>query len=305
MLLLDKLHRILRSRIVIGGGRSHVRVVGGRRVHFYDLPGRGSGPTLVLVHGLGASGNSYAPVLFGLRRTFRRILAPDLPGHGFSPIEPGETPLDARGHFEATRDFVREVAGEPVVLVGNSLGGAISAIMAIEEPSLVRGLVLLSPAGAPLGDEGLGALRAGFAVRSGREAIAHLGRMLHRRSYGTWLVANDLREHFTSPVIHKVLSSALPAESVDADRLAALTIPITFVWGESDRLLPGTGLDFYTRHLPAHARRELFRACGHLPQIEQPRRTVEVIEALAAELEAAERSAPNAVIAAGSATPRI
>lgn len=281
MLILDTFHRLMRRRLQFGGALSSMRVVAGRRLHHYDLPGRGPGPTVVLVHGLGGSANSFAGVLFGLRAAYRRIVVVDLPGHGFSPLDAGETPLDVRGHFVLLKAFLDAVVPGPITVVGNSMGGALAIELAIERPENTLAVGLLSPAGAPLGDDGLSWVRQGFATKSNKDALTLIERMLHRPPRGAWLVASDFRQAFNTPIIHHVLTNATSTESSDIVKMRALTMPISFVWGASDRLLPMSGYEFFRAHLPPHARIELFAECGHLPQIEQPRRTIALLSDLA------------------------
>lgn len=280
MVILDKVHRLMRRAVVVRGGRAVQRAVAGRQLHWYELEGAGRGPAAVLVHGLGGSANSFFSILSPLRRSFSRLYVPDLPGHGFTPLEPGHGPLDVRGHFEVLKAFLDEVVGAPAVMIGNSMGGALSLQVAIERPA-TPGLGLLSPAGAPLGNHGLQQLRTNFHLRSRADAMRMMRRMLHHAPLGSWLVARDMQEMFDTPVVHHVIASTTPEDAVDPAALRALPMPVTLVWGASEGILPSHGVDYFRAHLPAHARIEVFDRCGHLPMIEQPRRTVAVLEDLA------------------------
>lgn len=112
-------------------------------VHYVDFGGPEDGPTVVLVHGLGGSHLNWdlsAPLL----REHARVLALDLPGFGLS--EPGRRITTVRNNVRVLDRFLREVAGTPVVLVGNSMGGMISILQAAQHPDTVSGLVLVDPA---------------------------------------------------------------------------------------------------------------------------------------------------------------
>src|SRR5256885_988722 len=107
----------------------------------------GDGEPLVLVHGLGGAAANWlalAPLLL----PGRRVLVPELPGHG------GSAPLPAAPSLNAYADRIALLAerelGEAAV-VGHSLGGAISLRMAIRRPDLVRALVLAGSAGISSG----------------------------------------------------------------------------------------------------------------------------------------------------------
>src|SRR3954447_20202612 len=112
-------------------------------VHYVDFGGNADGPTFVLVHGLGGSHLNW-DLLAPLLTAHGRVLALDLPGFGRS--EPGSRRASVRANVAVLRRFLREVAGGPVVLVGNSMGGMISLFTAASAPRAVRGIVLLDPA---------------------------------------------------------------------------------------------------------------------------------------------------------------
>lgn len=112
-------------------------------VHYVDFGGPEGAPTIVLVHGLGGSHlnwDLFAPLL----RPHARVLALDLPGFGLS--EPGHRLATVGNNVTVLDRFVREVAGGPVVLVGNSMGGMISLLHTSTSPDTVTGLVLVDPA---------------------------------------------------------------------------------------------------------------------------------------------------------------
>ena len=120
-------------------------------VHWADFGGPSDGPLLVGVHGLGGSHLNWAavaPRLVGRNR----LIAIDLLGHGRTPTA-GRTPgID--GHVALLDAFLAEVADRPVVLVGNSMGGLVSALEAADAPDRVSGLVLIDPA-LPMARPGL------------------------------------------------------------------------------------------------------------------------------------------------------
>ena len=103
----------------------------------------GQGPAMVLLHGLGGSHVNWmrlGPVL----AERGRVLAPDFPGFGFTPPDGRPTTVQANARW--VRRFLREVAGTPAILVGNSMGGLISILAAGAGPEDVAGLILLDPA---------------------------------------------------------------------------------------------------------------------------------------------------------------
>jgi pimeloyl-ACP methyl ester carboxylesterase len=129
------------------GGRSRYADLGGP-VHWVDFggpteagPGGGAAaPPLVLVHGLGGSHLNWVGVAPALAR-HRRVVALDLVGFGLTPHEGRSS--NVRDNAALVARFVREVVGEPAVLMGNSMGGMISLLVADRFPEVVEALVLV------------------------------------------------------------------------------------------------------------------------------------------------------------------
>src|SRR5882672_10845246 len=110
-------------------------------VHFADFGG--TGPTMVLVHGLGGSHVNWMAVGPALA-AHARVLAPDLAGFGRTPLVGRSAHVHAN-HALLAR-FVDAVAGGPAILVGNSMGGLIAMMEAARRPAKVARLVLVGPA---------------------------------------------------------------------------------------------------------------------------------------------------------------
>jgi len=129
-------------QVAAWGGVSRVADVGGP-VHYVDFGGPAGAPRLVLVHGLGGSHLNWcllAPLLAGQAR----VLALDLVGFGLT--YPAGRAATVQANAALLDRFVREVAGGPAVLVGNSMGGMVSVLAAAAHPDAVTGLVLVDPA---------------------------------------------------------------------------------------------------------------------------------------------------------------
>src|SRR6476661_6782991 len=98
----------------------------------------GEGPPLLLVHGFGGAAWNFselAPLLPG-----RRLIIPDLPGHGASSPLPAPT-------LTGFADVLAEILDRPVDVLGHSLGGVVALHLAERHPQLVRSLVLAAAAG--------------------------------------------------------------------------------------------------------------------------------------------------------------
>ena len=109
-------------------------------VHYLDYGG--DGPPLVCVHGLAGSALNWMAVAPALADRFR-VVVPDLRGFGRTPLGPGTRLSD---NLRLLDGFLRAVAREPAVLVGNSMGGLLAVRQAARSPETVSSLVLVDPA---------------------------------------------------------------------------------------------------------------------------------------------------------------
>jgi pimeloyl-ACP methyl ester carboxylesterase len=238
------------------------------RVHVYDAPGRGSLPTTVLLHGIGSNATPFGPVLARLQRHVRRVIAPDYPGHGFSPTPDGT--LTPEVLFDSLTQVLDQTVGEPAVIVGNSLGGALALHYAIAQPDRVRALVLVSPAGARATDDEWRALKDAFEFTSRAGALGFLDRVYHRTPWLAHVVAHELPAAIGRRAVRDLLASAGNDHSPSPEELAALPMPVLLVWGRSERLLPDTHLAYFVKHLPKHAVVERPEGFGHCPHVDAP-----------------------------------
>lgn len=242
-------------------------------LHAYDGRGRGELPPFTVIHGLGSAATPFGPVLTRLQPHARRVVAPEMPGHGFSP-EPS-TRLTPSVLFDAMRDALDHLIDEPAIVCGNSLGGAVALRYAIERPEKVRALVLMSPAGAQTTDEELDDIRRTFDMGSPRDAVAFMERLYHRPPWFAPLVAGEVRQRMRNPVVRDLLIHATPEHAPTPTELRALTAPTLLLWGRSERLLPPSGLAWFREHLPSHAVIEEPEDVGHCPHMDAPRRLAE------------------------------
>jgi pimeloyl-ACP methyl ester carboxylesterase len=207
-------------------------------------------------------------VLDRLRRHVRRVVAPDFPGHGFSP-EP-HVRLTPEAVVASVTAAIDALVAEPAILVGNSLGGAVALQYALARPDRVHALVLVSPAGARATDQEWRALRETFNLRSRVEALAFLQRLYHRTPWFAPLVAHELPASFNRRAVRELLASASNEALPSPDALRGLRMPILLVWGRSERLLPETHLEYFTASLPEHAVIDRPQGVGHCPHADAP-----------------------------------
>jgi pimeloyl-ACP methyl ester carboxylesterase len=238
------------------------------RVHVLEAIGGGSLPTVVLLHGLGSAGIHYGPLLERLRPHFRRLVAPDLPGHGFSPLpHGGHDPVRiAEALFGALDDRLEA----PSILFGNSLGGYTALLYAVRRPERVRGLVLCSPAGAPLKPHEMAEIRRLLSVRTHRDALELVDRLQLRHSRLRHLFAWGARRQLGAESVQGLLGDVAPDRFLRPEELSALSMPVLLLWGRQEHILPASGLAYFREHLPPHAVIETPDGWGHSPYVQDP-----------------------------------
>jgi pimeloyl-ACP methyl ester carboxylesterase len=272
------------------GFKVHALPVGstGRGVVVYQREGTGSGPPILLVHGLGGAATSFAPLTRLLLPLCKELFLVDLPGHGRAALLPGEAPagpLELAQGVGTALLFANhsEKSGGPVLLAGNSLGGALVMAAALLLPERVAGVVGLAPAGAPLA--GADHAQVLQAFRGGTEAALEMGaKLYYSPPRAMRLFARDLGVHWGSPPVQHVLQQLEDGAPVlPEEDLRALERPVLVLWGDSDGVLPASGAEFYRRALPPGSV-EVLEKCGHLPQLERPREVAGRIAAFIARL---------------------
>ncbi len=113
-----------------------------QRIHYVDT--KGTGPAIVLIHGLGGTLRNYTYALVDkLSREFR-VIAVDRPGSGYS-TRPDEAPARLGAQADTLAKFMRALGLKQPLLVGHSLGGALSLAIALDHPDCAGALALIAP----------------------------------------------------------------------------------------------------------------------------------------------------------------
>jgi pimeloyl-ACP methyl ester carboxylesterase len=257
------------------------------RLHAFDARGRGNLPPTVVLHGIGSAATSFWATMEHLRPHVRRIVAPDLPGHGFS-ASPAQ-PMTAGTLFDSVCTALDGLCEEPMLLVGNSLGGVLSLHYAIARPERVLGLVLVSPAGARTSEEEFRGVVRSFQFDSIADARKMLDRIYHRMPWYMPAFAPDFRATMRRRPIRDLLETSTLDDLPASERLGGLPMPILLIWGRSERVFPASALAYFRQHLPPHAVIEEPPGFGHCPHMDNPPRLAARIVEFAKTLELSTR----------------
>jgi pimeloyl-ACP methyl ester carboxylesterase len=269
-----------------------------RTIHGYRRAFRmaGSGPALLLIHGVGDDSATWNSVHAQLAQRFT-VIAPDLLGHGESDKPRADYSLAAFAN--GMRDLLTTLGIDRVTLVGHSLGGGIAAQFAYQYPQMVERLVLVSSGGVtadvsialrvaalPMGSEALAALRLPGAVPvlqlAGRAAKTLLGSTKYGRDLPDGL---RLLTRLRDPAALSAFSRTLRAVVDGRGQLVTMldrsylmpSVPKQIIWGADDIVIPVSHARIAHAAMP-ESRLDIFEGSGHLPFHDHPERFVDVVE---------------------------
>jgi pimeloyl-ACP methyl ester carboxylesterase len=271
--------------------------------HYLDFGGPSKGPLIVAVHGLGGAAWNWlavAPLLVDRCR----VLAIDLAGHGLSPAAGRSTSV--RVNRRLLDRFIREVVAEPVVLMGNSMGGLISLLELSVNPDLIEGAILVDPAlPRPL----LSAIDPRVAMQFAVVALPGIGEAAaarRRRRYsirdqvydtlrmctvdiarvpaevieqGITSLESRIRGEFTASDVltaGRSLLRLLSRPEVLRRRFRTISAPVLLLHGDRDRLVPINVARAIAREFPEW-RFEVAQDIGHVPMLEDAAWTADAV----------------------------
>jgi len=116
--------------------------IDGQRLHYVDT--KGTGPAIVMIHGLGGTLRNYTYALVDKLSGEFRVIAVDRPGSGYS-VRPDDAPARLGAQADTLAKFMRALGLKQPLLVGHSLGGALSLAIALNHPDCAGALALIAP----------------------------------------------------------------------------------------------------------------------------------------------------------------
>ncbi len=253
----------------------------------------GSGPALLLLHGLGCDHTTWEPVIRELARR-HTVIAPDLLGHGLSDKPRADYSLG--GYANGMRDLLTVLGIDSVTVVGHSFGGGVAMQFAYQFPDRTDRMILVAPGG--LGPDVSPAIRA--VTSPGFEplmwlltlpGLRHVGVAGLRALAGTGLHAtrdlDEVAEIFASFQDRRTLAAIrhvtravvdFKGQIVTMTDRAYLTeaVPMCVIWGEDDAVIPADHARTAEALAPG-ARVELIPNAGHFPHKDHPQRFVKIV----------------------------
>jgi len=269
-----------------------------RTVHGYRRAYRiaGSGPAILLIHGIGDNSTTWKTVQAKLAERFT-VIAPDLLGHGRSDKPRADYSIAA--YANGMRDLLSVLDIERVTIIGHSLGGGVAMQFAYQFPQLVDRLILVGTGGVtkdvnvvlrlaslPVGNQALALLRLPLALPAVQLAGRVMGPLLGSTGLGRDLpnvlrILDDLPEPTASAAFSRTLRAVVDWRGQIVTMLdrCYLTeaIPVQIVWGAKDVVVPVRHARMAHAAMPG-SRLEIFEGAGHFPFHDDPDRFLEVVE---------------------------
>lgn len=293
-----------------------------RSIHGYRRAFRiaGSGPAILLIHGIGDNSTTWNSVHAQLARRFT-VIAPDLLGHGQSDKPRADYSIAA--YANGLRDLLSVLDIERVTLVGHSLGAGVVMQFAYQFPHLVERLVLVGAGGVtkdvnialrcaslPMGGEALALLRLPLVLPILQHAGRVAGKILGSTGVGRDLpdvlrILADLPEPTASSAFTRTLRAVVDwrgqvVTMLDRSYLTE-SVPVQIIWGTHDVVIPVRHARMAHAAMPG-SQLEIFDGSGHFPFHDDPDRFIEVVERFIDTTEPAEydQAALRELLRAGS-----
>ena len=262
----------------------------GDRVAYRDA---GSGETLLLIHGMAGSSETWRAVIPQLAKKYR-VIAPDLLGHGQSDKPRGDYSLGAFAVW--LRDLLDELGVTRATIVGQSLGGGVAMQFVYQHPDYCQRLVLISSGG--LGPDVGWTLRLLSAPGAelilpviAPKPVLNVGNKLRSwlsaagiqspRGAEIWSAYSSLSDSQTRHAFLRTLRSVVDyrGQAVSALNRLHLTsqLPTMAIWGDKDQIIP---LDhaYAAQAARPGSRLEVLAGVGHFPHVERPTDVVDLID---------------------------
>ena len=242
----------------------------GQKIHYLEA---GSGPNVILLHGLGGDSGSWAQTIPALASKFH-VYAPDQIGFGKSDKPVLNYRVATLVDFLA--GFYKKTGIEKATLVGNSLGGWAAAVFTTIYPEKVDKLVLVDAAGyTPKrwgGEEYTEDLYNTLNPATAAELKRLYGKIFYNKSF---LTDQFIEQSFTTKLkrsdaqtINSFIGSFLRKDDNLDQKAKNIKAPTLLIWGREDELTPLAIAEAFAQDI-AGSKKVIIDKCGHIPQIEK------------------------------------
>lgn len=262
--------------------------IDGMQVHLRDQGRRDDPLPIVLLHGTSASLHTWEGWVAALQDE-RRVISLDLPGFGLTgPFPDGDYRM---AHYSAFLAKVLDQLQVPrAVVAGNSFGGQLAWQFALDHPQRVERLVLVDAAGYP---RNATSIPIGFRLAQIPALAPLVDNLLPRAMIESSIrnvygdpsqVSDELIDRYFELTLRAGNREALRQRFIQAEagqgytRIAELKMPTLIIWGGRDQLIPPINAQRFQRDIDG-SRVVLFDDLGHVPQEEDPARTVAALHA--------------------------
>jgi pimeloyl-ACP methyl ester carboxylesterase len=264
-MLLRLLHRSVRRQFRSLGFESKTLSGTVSSVHYLVREHSHPKGTIVLVHGLGTSSSTWVRMLPHLKES-HRVVALDLPGFGFSTVNPARGFCTLSEHVEALSVLIAAVTETPIILVGQSFGGWLCCRYAAHSPERVEHLVLVNTAGIYF--PGVENLRDLFTLKSVNDTQRLLNTLWYHYPWYFKPFAGSIFRELGARRMNELVAS-IEANDFLVEELTRLTMPVSIIWGKQDAAISMKSVDVLRKFIP-HSKVHFIDQCGHVPQLECP-----------------------------------
>lgn len=263
----------------------HFIKVEGVNFHYRSYPG--DGDHIVLLHGFASSTYTWEDLAPYLQAEGYHVWSLDMKGFGWSD-KPRDARYDPLTLMEDVNKWMDAMGLRNVTLVGNSLGGAVTVLMALEHPDRIKKMVLIDSAGYPM--------KPPLIVRMARVPLSGSFMKLF---FGRWIVRWNLKEVFyhkdrvTEEKVNAYYDRMRTENALDAQiavarsvnfdlfdqyikRVPQITSDALIIWGENDAWIP-LEIGYKFKKDLVTATMIVIPECGHMPQEEYPIKTAQYI----------------------------
>lgn len=259
--------------------------VGDIKYHYAEYPAKG--PNVLMIHGFASSSYSWESVAPILQKQGYHVYALDMKGFGWTD-KPLNSKYDTYALMYGVKAWMDAVGLKKVIYVGNSLGGAVGILMAIEYPKSIQKLVLIDAGGYPM--------TMPMIIRL---AAIPGSVMMTKAFFGKWVLNWNLKEVFyhkdwvTQDRIDNYYVRLASPGAIDAQasvidsldfaafdrfikRIPEVKTPTLIIWGRDDIWIPLENAYKFRKDL-SNSVLNIIPYCGHVPQEEYPELTAELI----------------------------